>query len=86
MLADAREDLRKRIPASVFIDLVRSGIWSDRNKGAFLLLTLTESGDEALLNELRSNASEALQEMADWKSTGHAQPARTILQRIATRP
>lgn len=83
VLAGGRPKLRGQIPPGVFIDLVRSGTWTDRNKGGAVLLSLTERGNPRLLAELRSRALEALVEMARWKSSGHADPARVLLGRIA---
>lgn len=72
-----------QIPAEPFIELLNSGIWTDRNKGCAVLLELTRSRDPRLLRELNSKASTALIEMARWKMARHAVPARTILGRIA---
>jgi hypothetical protein len=73
---------RARIPARIAIDLVRSGVWSDRNKGASLLRELTESRDESVLAEIRAVALPALREMAQWRWFGHNSDARAVLDRI----
>jgi hypothetical protein len=83
VLADARPELAKRIPAATFVRLLRSGLWSDHNKAALLLLSLTSSRDPQLLAQLRAEASDSLLEMARWRSVGHAGPALSILGRLS---
>jgi hypothetical protein len=70
------------IPADTFIELLNSGIWTDRNKSAALLAILTERRDPKLLAHLRTNALKSLIEMARWHSRGHADTARLLLGRI----
>ncbi|MDQ3802577.1 MAG: hypothetical protein M3416_01810 [Acidobacteriota bacterium] len=55
----------------------------DRNKAGFLLDTLSRGRDRKVLGQLRSQAPEALVEMARWRSSGHAYSARLLLGRIA---
>ena len=71
-----------QIPPDNFIDLLRSGIWTDRNKGSRLLAALTQSRDPVLLRRINSEARDALLEMARWRTFGWAVPARQILARI----
>ena len=80
----AREhpDLRLAVPATPFIDMLSSPVWTDRNKSSMALMQLTERRDPTLLAELRARALPALVEMARWKSEGHAMPALFILGRI----
>ncbi|HKW98685.1 MAG TPA: hypothetical protein VJN43_13190 [Bryobacteraceae bacterium] len=66
--------------------MINSGIWTDRNKGSFALDELTRAGDPRLLEALRATALDSLIEMARWRSTGHAIPARVVLGRIAGIP
>jgi hypothetical protein len=75
-----------QIVPDTFIDMIRSGIWTDRNKSALVLSPLTRSRDAHLLARLQSEAGDALQEMARWRATGWAYPARVILCRIAGMP
>jgi HEAT repeat protein len=72
-----------RIPADPFIALLSSVEWTDRNKGAFALMSLTEPRDAALLAELRARAYPSLAEMARWTNPGHAMMSYMILARIA---
>ena len=55
----------------------------DRNKGCYLLSTLTLRRDPKLLRLIRRRASDSLVEMARWRDYGHAQTSRLILGRIA---
>lgn len=71
------------IPAEPFIDFLNSVSWTDRNKGVFALMSLTEPRDPALLAQLRTRALPSLVEMARWTSPGHAMGAYIILARIA---
>jgi hypothetical protein len=66
-----------------FIGLLKSGSWGDHNKASLLLTALTKSRDSKVLAELRSEALDALIEMARWRSDGHAEAARLLLGRIA---
>jgi hypothetical protein len=71
------------IPAGDFIEMLSSGIWTDRNKASMVLLRLTEKRDKELLAEIRGDAVEPLIEIARWRNTGHAFAARMILGRVA---
>ncbi len=82
VLAGAKPDLAKRIPPEPFVQLVRSGAWSDHNKASLLLLALTKNRDPRVLTLLRTDALDSLVEMARWRSVGHAEAALTIIGRI----
>jgi len=86
VLASSDQRLAGQIPAADFIDMINSGVWSDRNKGAFLLLELTRGRNPDLLAELRTRALDSLIEISKWRSVGHAIPARFVLGRIAGIP
>jgi hypothetical protein len=66
-----------------FIALLNSCIWTDRNKSAAAVAELTESRDPALLAKIREEALPSLEEMARWKSIGHAWSSLSILGRVA---
>jgi len=66
-----------------FIRMLKSCVWSDRNKSAAALAQLSETRDPALLAEVREQALPALTEMATWKNLGHASYSLQILGRIA---
>ncbi|HEX8985092.1 MAG TPA: hypothetical protein VF767_06670 [Bryobacteraceae bacterium] len=76
----------RQIPPDNFIDMVRSGSWTDRNKSSMLLWPLTQSRDPLLLARLKAEAADALWEIARWRASGWALGARVILARIAGIP
>lgn len=82
VLASSGARIADQIPASGFVAMLNSGVWTDRNKASFLVETLTQSRNPRLLAELRVRALASLIEMARWDN-GHAVPARIILGRIA---
>jgi hypothetical protein len=75
----------KLIPAVQFVQLLSLGIWTDRNKGSFLISELIKIRDAKLIDQLRSESIPALKEMAAW-DRGHATPALRILGVIANIP
>jgi hypothetical protein len=82
VLGEAFPDVRARTPRDLFLKMLTSGTWTDRNKGAAVVEEQTRSGQVPL--ELRSPpVLDALIEMARWKSAAHASYARIILARIA---
>jgi hypothetical protein len=83
VLATAKPELARQIPLAPYIRLIRSGAWSDHNKGSLVLVALTVSRDPKVLAQLRADALGALLEMARWRSLGHAEAALTVLGRIA---
>jgi hypothetical protein len=76
-------DLGIQIDSQAFVQMLNSLVWTDRNKAAAALMTLSESRDPALLANLRAQALPALIEMARWKSAGHALSAYMMLGRLA---
>lgn len=83
VLAASSAETAALIDPAPFIDMIGSGVWTDRNKGSFVLMELTKSRDPKILNAIQSRAMDALQEMAAWHDTGHAMAAQLILGRIA---
>ena len=83
VLADSNPKVAAQIPAGPFIEMLNSGSWSDRNKGGWVLESLTKGRDPKLLAQLRSEALTSLIEMARWHSAGHAYTLRVLLGRIA---
>ena len=83
VLAESNSKIAGQIPPEPFIEMLKSGVWTDRNKGGYLLEQISKSRRPKLLGLLRAEALEALIEMALWRSRGHAASARTILGRIA---
>ena len=82
VLANSKLAVGRRIPAGRFIAMLNSGVWTDRNKAAFLLSTLSSGRNPALLRDLRAKALASLVEMARWDA-GHAGAACLILAHIA---
>lgn len=81
-LAQRKPDLQIQIPPTVFIDLLNSIVWTDRNKSSYALMETTFNRDPVTLAEIRAKALPSLVEMARWKAIGHAQPAIFLLGRI----
>jgi hypothetical protein len=86
VLVRSNRALASQIPPETFIAMLNSGLWSDRNKGASLLMELTAARDPALLAKIRSEALDSLVEMALWHEAGHAYSSRMILGRAAGVP
>ena len=85
-ILSAEPSVATRIPPDTFIDMVHSGIWTDRNKSSNVLWPLTQSRDPQLLARLKSEAGDALLEMARWHAEDWTLPARIVLARIAGIP
>ncbi len=83
VIAGSDRQAAREIRADRYVSLLSSGSWTDRNKGLFLLETLSRGRDPKLLGLLRSSALDALVEMARWQAPGHAYTARLLLGRIA---
>jgi HEAT repeat protein len=72
-----------RISPTWPIEMLNSLLWKDRIRATSLLLTLTESRDPRILDQIRERALPALIEMARWKSLVHALPAYVLLGRVS---
>ena len=83
VLANSRSDTADSIPANRFVDMLNSGVWTDRNKSGTLLGILSKRRDPRLLRLLHTKALQSLVEMARWRDARHASDARIILGRIA---
>jgi hypothetical protein len=83
VLARSSSEASAMIPGECFIDLLNSGIWTDRNKSVALLAVLSKERDAQLLACLREQALTSLVEMARWSNAGHADTARLLLGRVA---
>lgn len=78
-----RKNITVGIDPAPFVELVKSIDWTDRNKGVYLLVVLTNKHNPALLARLRKEAVLPLADMAVWQSQGHAYPAFSLLGRVA---
>jgi hypothetical protein len=83
VIARSSQQRASMISPKPFIALLKSDQWVDRNKGGWLMISLTESRDPKLLRQLRTEAMDALVETARWHFAGHASVARRLLGRIA---
>jgi len=72
-----------RVQPSWFVELLNSPVFTDRNNAAIALVTLTESRDPGVLEEIRTGALLSIVEMARWKHLPHALPAYILLGRTA---
>jgi hypothetical protein len=70
-----------QIPPDPFIDLVRSGVWSDRNKGSIALMILVQSAPPDVLRRIKAEAGDALAEIAAWPENW-AFAAKAILGKL----
>ena len=78
--------LARQIPSDVFVQMLSSGIWTDRNKSAMVLQALTAKRTAAVLAKLKVDALDSLIEMALWHEASHAYFARMVLGRVAGVP
>jgi hypothetical protein len=85
VLAGSSPKVARQIPAAGFVEMLNSGIWTDRNKASMLLMALSADRDPKLLTQLRSEALSSLIEMARW-DPGHAGMSLIILGRMAGVP
>jgi hypothetical protein len=81
-LAQAKPDSGISIPATPFIRMLHSVIWTDRNKALGVLQMLTEHRPAPLLSQIAKSALPNLVEMARWKAS-HGLAAFILLGRIA---
>jgi hypothetical protein len=87
VLASAKGAAPLKISLTTVEVLLRSGVWSDRNKASLLLDQLTAPRDPAMLEELRATVLDVLIEGARWHGDpGHAGAFVILLGRIAHVP
>ncbi len=86
VLVRSNGGLASQIRADTFVEMLNSGVWTDRNKGAALLEQLTARRNSDLLTKIRLAALDSLLEMASWRRAGHAYFARMVLGRVAGLP
>jgi hypothetical protein len=86
VLLDANQRLAHQISPDAFIEMLNSGVWTDRNKGAMVLERLTVTRNPDVLAKLRTVALDSLIEMTLWRAASHAYFARMLLGRVAGIP
>jgi hypothetical protein len=83
ILSEKQPELGLKVSPTWFVEELNSLVWSDRNKAATALLTLTEKREAGLLEMLRERALDALIDMARWRHLSHALPGYILLGRMA---
>jgi hypothetical protein len=83
VLAAKQPELGIRVPPTRFVQLLHSIVLSDRVQSAEALVTLTDRGDRAALDQIRASALPALAEMARWNTLRYALPPFLLLGRVA---
>ena len=86
VLASKQPALRIKISPTWFIEMLHSIVLSDRVESAKALLTLTDGGNPAVLQQIRERALGSLAEMARWKTPRYALPSFLLLGRVAGVP
>ena len=81
--AQKHPELAIEAPLDVYLDLLESVEWTDRNKAMMVLLELSAGGNQAVLAKLRQRSLPALVEMARWQTEGHSLMAYVLVGRIA---
>ena len=72
-----------KVSATWFIEALNSLDWQDRVTAANILVTLTDTRNPAIFEQIRDRAQPALVEMAGWKTLPQALPAFLVLGRMA---
>jgi len=83
ILSEKQPKLGLKVSPTWFVEQLNSLVWSDRNKAATALLTLTEKREPGLLEMLRERAVDSLIDMARWRHLSHALPGYILLGRMA---
>lgn len=72
--------------AEVFVDMLNSVWFGDRNKASLVLMQLTESRDPTLVQLIRDEALPSLIEMCRWRWEGHSFVPCKLLERAIKLP
>jgi hypothetical protein len=83
VLAAQKPGLGIKISPTWLIELLNSLVLGDRLQSVDVLLTLTDTGDRAVLDQIRTRALPALVEMARWPTLRYALPPFVLVGRIA---
>jgi hypothetical protein len=79
-IAGSSKTLAAMIPSEPFLQLINSGVWTDRNKGGFVIKSLC-ANDPSLYEKLNKSCLQSLCEMSCWDEP-HAGGARALLCHI----
>ena len=82
VLAQLNPESELKIPATWFVEMLNSTLFTDRNKASLALMNLTEKRDPSTISHILDRALTPLIEMAQWKSLGHALPGFILLGRL----
>lgn len=83
VLAKLKPETGIKISATWFVEQMNSLAWSDRNKAAFALVSMTEDRGAETLGMLKDRALDAMVDMARWTHLPHALPGFILLARVA---
>ena len=84
--ANENPELDIKIDAAVFVDMINSVSFSDRNKAAAVLFSLTEKRNPNALELIKAKAIPSLIEMCRFTWEGHAWVPCKILERVVGLP
>jgi hypothetical protein len=84
--ANQHPELDIEIDAEVFVDMLNSVWFGDRNKASAVLMQLTESRDPTLMQLIRDKALPSLIEMCRWHWRGHSFVPCKLLERAIGLP
>jgi hypothetical protein len=83
LLSVKQPRLNLRVEPTWLVELLNSVVLGDRMQAVDLLITLTDGGDRAVLDQIRSRGLLALVEMARWENLRYALPAFVLVGRLA---
>ena len=72
-----------RVSSTWIVEMLNSIVWTDRNTAAVALVTLTDTRDASVLDQIRTRALGSVLEMARWRHLPHALPAFILAGRLA---
>ena len=84
--AQHHPELDIEVDGAVFVDLLNSVWFGDRNTASHLLVELTEFQDSSLVQLLRDRALASLIEMCGWEAQGHSYAPCKLLERAIGLP
>jgi hypothetical protein len=83
VLARLQPTLGIHVPPTWIVEMLNSIVLSDRMRASDVLVTLTDQGDAATLDQIRDRALDGVVEMAQWKILRYALPPFILAGRLA---
>jgi hypothetical protein len=83
VLARLQPQLGIQAPTTWIVEMLNSIVLSDRTRAVDVLVTLTDQGAAATLDQIRDRALDAVVEMAQWKTLRYALPPFILVGRLA---